>query len=203
MNLQVLKKNLENRMFKVSLFETANEAKEYLLREINGKTVAFGGSRTIDDMKLFEALKENNVVWSHSNKEQVEEYGADRVRESAMNTEVYLSSVNGISEEGTIINIDGVGNRIASTAHGHKKVYLLVGKNKLAKTFEEALWRARNIAGPKNAQRLGVKTPCALKGDKCYNCQSPERICRGFLITERAMLRQETEVVLINEDLGF
>ena len=65
------------------------------------------------------------------------------------------------------------------------------------------MWRARNIAAPKNAQRLGVKTPCAAMGDKCYDCTSPERICRGFLIMEAPVKGQEIEIVLVNEVLGY
>ena len=82
-------------------------------------------------------------------------------------------------------------------------MYFVVGKNKVAENFEKALWRARNIAAPKNAQRLGMKTPCAVKGDKCYDCSSPDRICRGFLTLELPPMGTEVEVVIINEDLGY
>ena len=102
-----------------------------------------------------------------------------------------------------MINIDGFGNRVASTLYGHEKVYLVIGCNKLAPTYEEALWRARNIAGPKNAQRKQMKTPCAAKGDRCYDCKSPERICRGMVTLWGPMLGMETEVVLVNEALGY
>ena len=78
-----------------------------------------------------------------------------------------------------------------------------MGRNKIAPTFQQALWRARNIAGPKNAQRLQKKTPCAVKGDKCYDCKSPDRICRGLVELWGPMMGMETEVILINEDLGM
>ena len=103
-----------------------------------------------------------------------------------------------------IINIDGAGNRVASSIYGHKKVYFVVGRNKLAPTYDEALWRARNIASPKNAQRLNRKTPCAVKGDRCYDCRSPERICRGLVVLYGPMLDMErVEVLLVKEELGF
>ena len=79
----------------------------------------------------------------------------------------------------------------------------IVGRNKLAPTYEEALWRARNIAAPKNAQRLGRKTPCAVHGDRCYDCKSPERICRGMVVLWEAVANMEMEVVLIDQDLGY
>ena len=117
---------------------------------------------------------------------------------------VYLTSVNALAETGELMNIDGTGNRVASTIFGHEEVYFIVGVNKLAPDYDAALWRARNVASPKNAQRLGRKTPCAVKGDRCYDCDSPERVC-GSLVT---LWRKpggigRMEVVLVEEDLGY
>lgn len=134
---------------------------------------------------------------------------AGTIRCSAIGTcrragsEHYLLSANGIAETGEIINIDGAGNRVASAIYGHKKVWIIAGKNKLAPTYDEALWRARNIAAPKNAQRLHAKTPCAVKADHCYDCKSPGRICRALTVLWGAMMGSDMEVVLVNEDLGY
>ena len=92
---------------------------------------------------------------------------------------------------------------MASIFYGHKKVYLVVGENKIAKDYESALYRARNIAAPLNAKRLGVKTPCAVKGDRCYDCKSPERICRGLSVLWGKPMTGEFEVLLIHENLGY
>ena len=101
-------------------------------------------------------------------------------------------------------NIDGTGNRVASTIFGHEEVYFIVGVNKLAPDYDAALWRARNVASPKNARRLGKKTPCAVRGDKCYDCKSPERICRALVVLwERPTGIGRAEVVLVNEPLGY
>ena len=203
MNFDSVKKNLENRGFSVKIFETGGEASDYLKEEIKGQSVSFGGSITVKELGLFDILAENNEVWWHGKGVQLKEYGAKTVMERAMSTDVYISSVNALSEQGQIINVDGRCNRIASTVFGHKKVYFVVGRNKLAENFEKAMFRARNIAAPKNAQRLGMKTPCAVKGDRCYDCSSPDRICRGFLTIEFPPMGQETELILINEDLGY
>ena len=203
MDLQIVKENSEKKGFKVSVFSDAKEASDYLNKEINNTSVAFGGSMTLAEMGLFDTLKTHNEIWYHSNAELIEKYGREEIFKRAMGADVYISSVNGMSSDGVLINIDGNGNRIASTAFGHTKVYYVVGKNKIEDTFEKAMWRARNIAAPKNAQRLNRKTPCAIKGDKCYNCSSPERICRGILITEAPMSAQETEILLVNENLGY
>lgn len=128
---------------------------------------------------------------------------ADEVRSLAATAEIYISSVNALAQTGEIINIDGACNRIASICYGHKKVYLIVGKNKIAPDYNTALYRARNVAAPKNARRLGKKTPCAVNADKCYNCKSPDRICRALSVLWTKPSLCDYEIVLINEDLGF
>ena len=117
----------------------------------------------------------------------------------------YLNrEINGIAgDTGEIINIDGTGNRVSSSLYGHQKVYLVAGKNKVSPDFHSALHRARNVVAPKNAQRLGRKTPCAAKADHCYDCDSPERICRGLTVLYRKMNRMDMEVILIDQELGY
>ena len=192
-----VKQNLETRGFSVRTFATAAEAAAYLNEAIDGKTVGFGGSVTLKDMGLYELLGSHNEVHWHW-------VNGPEERKAAMGTQVYLSSANGLAETGEIINIDGSGNRVAATLYGHEKVYLVVGRNKIAPDYEKALWRARNIAAPLNARRLNRKTPCALKEEmKCYDCKSPERICNGLTVLWRKMGGvKECEVVLIQEELG-
>ena len=118
--------------------------------------------------------------------------------------DVYLLSANAIAENtGEILNIDGTGNRVASSLFGHRKVYLVAGRNKVSPDYDSALWRLRNVVAPKNAQRLGRKTPCAAKGDRCYNCDSPERICNGLVVLYKKMRAMDMEVVLIDQELGY
>ena len=193
-----VRKNLEANGFKVSEFENGKDAVEYLNREIDGKTVGIGGSMTIKELGLSDLLAAHNTLISHWSAE-------DRAAalKAAQSSDVYLSSVNGLSEDGEIINIDGSCNRVSGTLFGHKKVYFIVGKNKLAPDYDAALFRARNIAAPMNAKRLNMKTPCAEKGDRCYNCNSPQRICRALTVLWKAPFGTEFEVVLINEELGY
>ena len=198
MNLETVKRNLEKRGFQVRTFAAAEEAAAYLDGAVAGATVGFGGSVTLREMGLKERLSaHNDVAWHWTD--------GPEARERARTAQVYITSANGLAETGEIINIDGVGNRAAATLYGHRRVYFVIGRNKIAPTFEEALWRARNIAAPKNAQRLNRKTPCAAQGDRCYDCRSPERICRGLVVLWRPMMgmEQSTEVLLVDEDLGY
>ena len=196
-----LKENLEKKGYQVSLFDKKEMAADYIDSQINNKTVGLGGSVTIHQMDLFKMLSKHNQVYWHD--EKPTDMSVMETRTAASRSEIYISSVNGISEEGDIVNIDNTGNRVAAISYGPKKVYLLVGVNKVASTLDEAIYRARNIAAPRNAQRLQRKTPCAVKGDKCYDCNSPERICRTLSVLWNMPTGAEYEVVLINEELGY
>ena len=189
---------LEGRGFTVKTFATGAEAADYLNGQIDGKTVGFGGSVTLESLGLYDSLGAHNQIFWHWKQEP------DTARAQAAQAEIYLTSVNGLAETGELINIDGAGNRVASSLFGHKKVYFVVGRNKLAPDYDQALWRARNIAAPKNAQRLKRKTPCAEKGDRCYNCSSPERICRALTVLwKKPNGIPYAEVILINQELGL
>ena len=192
-----VEENLRERGHTAKTFATADEAAAYLDGQIDGKTVGFGGSVTLDTMGVYDLLaRHNTVLWHWKTQDPT-------VRREALTAQVYLTSANGLAETGEILNIDGAGNRVAATLFGHEKVYFVIGRNKLAPTYEEALWRARNIAAPRNAQRLQKKTPCAVKGDRCYDCKSPERICRGLVTLWEPMIGMEAEVILVDQDLGM
>jgi len=193
-------KALKRLGYEVSYFMTAEEATAYLTESVRGQTVGFGDSATLAAMKLAERLAENNEIFDPSDCTNA---NFIPVAKQTLLTDVFFTSVNGVSETGELVNIDGTGNRVAGSMFGHKKVYFVFGINKIEPTLEKAIWRARNIAAPKNAQRLGLKTPCAIKGDKCYNCLSPDRICNGMAVYLHKMHDMEVEVVIINEELGL
>ena len=164
--------------------------------------MSFGGSMTLSQMGLFESLGKHNKMFSHWN--VPDGMNAAEVLKNASTCDNYLLSANGLAETGEIINIDGTGNRLSESLFGPKRVYYVIGKNKIAPDLSSAMDRARNIACPKNAARFNKKTPCVVSDDKkCYDCNSPERICNAILILERPCTGMEVEMVFINEDLGY
>mgnify|MGYP002623799840 CR=1 FL=1 len=201
MDFKNLKAKLESLGYGVMCFETADAAADYLDEKIHDKTVGFGGSVTLEQMGLFDRLALNNEVFYHNRLPG----GISKldICKKANSAQVYLSSVNGLAETGEIVNIDGNGNRISAMLFGHEKVYFVIGENKIAKNLDAAVWRARNIAAPKNAQRVKAKTPCAIKADKCHNCESTNRICRAMSVLWGAPFHSNFEIILINEELGF
>ena len=196
MDIQKLEAGLTKRFFSFAHFETGAEAVAYLNEKIDDTTVGMGGSMTIRELGLYDARKTHNQVAWHMEPE-------GKIAE-ANRAQVYISSLNGVAETGELINIDGVGNRVSAIAYGAKRVYFVIGRNKVAPDFEKALWRARNIAAPKNAARFQTKTPCVLKEARCFDCNSPERICKELLVLwQKPRPVKEMEIVLIDEDLGY
>ena len=201
MDFTAVKENLQKLGYTVSCFETKEEAAAYLKGQIQGKTVGIGGSATVQEMGLYDLLAEQNEVHWHARPQNGNT--PDETRMLASKTEIYISSVNGLAETGEIVNIDGTCNRVSEIFYGHEKVYLVVGENKLATDYDKALYRARNVAAPLNAKRLNRKTPCAVNADRCYNCNSPERICRGLSVLWTKPGGSQYEVVLVQESLGY
>ena len=172
-------------------------AAAYLAGALAGTTVGIGGSKTIDQIGLYDRLTKHNTVWWHWRTP-----GFDTL-DHALTAPVYLSSANAISEDGEILNIDGTGNRTASLMFGHKKVYIVAGTNKICPDFESALYRARNVAAVQNCRRFPDKnTPCKIDG-KCHDCRSRDRICNALEVLWGPMNRMETEIVLIDGDYGM
>ena len=197
MDFEKFMDNLKKRGFEPHLFKTGAEAVAYLKEQIVGERVVFGGSMTLKQLGVFEALQERNNVWWHWYGSKGDRYQAER------EATVYLTSANAVSMDGEIVNIDGVGNRVANSIYGNNAVYYVFGQNKIAPDLTQAIERARNVASPLNAKRLGSKTPCVAAG-KCLDCQSPERICNVMnIVMHKTGGTSRCEAIIIQEDLGF
>ena len=160
MELENVKTNLEQKGYSVSVFSTGAEAVCYLKDIIKGKTIGFGGSQTLTELNLRNELAENNTLYVPDFAPKGESFFS--MAGKAIDTDLFFLSANAVSENGEIVNIDGTGNRLAGSLFGHKKVYYIIGQNKIGGTLEEAVSRARNVASPKNALRLHCKTPCTM-----------------------------------------
>ena len=167
-----------------------------------GCSIAWGGSATVQQTGLMEAIRGGSYQIIDRDEAKTPEEKRVMFSRIVM-ADYFLMSANAITLDGQLMNIDGNGNRVSSGLYGHEKVYFIVGVNKVAPDYESALWRARNIAAPKNAQRLQRKTPCAAKGDRCYNCSSPERICAALVVYWKKPTSMDFEVVLVDEPLGY
>ncbi|MCH5334738.1 MAG: lactate utilization protein [Alistipes sp.] len=198
-DLDTAVRNLTAKGYRAARFATMAEAVDYIDSCIDGRSVAFGGSVTLLDAGLFDRIASHNTVLWHWKEERLTR---EELEAEVRKADIYISSVNALTLGGEIVNIDGVGNRTSAIEHGHGKVFLLAGRNKLTADIDRAVHRARNVAAPLNARRLGKRTPCAAKADRCYDCDSPERICRILSILWRCPMRAQIEVLLVDEDAG-
>ncbi len=196
-------KNLQRRHIEAFYCPTAQQAVEQVQQLItDGSSVTWGGSMTIRDMGLPQALKERGSleVLDRDVVESAEEKQNMYLR--AFTADVYLSSANALSEDGVIVNIDGNGNRVAAITWGPKMVIFVIGLNKVASTVEAAIARARSTASPINAQRFNINTPCSIDGT-CHNCNSPESICSYIHLLRNSRNAGRHKVVLVGENLGY
>ena len=195
-------KNLKRRNMEAFYCPTAAEAVEKVSELIaDGSSVTWGGSMTIRDMGIPQVLKDRKTLNVLDRDEVTDREEVIKIYERAFTADVYLSSVNAISEDGVIVNIDGNGNRVAAITWGPKRVIFVIGMNKVAQTTEAALARARSTASPINASRFDIKTPCQVDG-VCHNCNSPESIC-NYIHFLRNSPQGRHIVVLVGEDFGY
>jgi hypothetical protein len=113
-----------------------------------------------------------------------------------------IASTNAITLDGVLVNLDGMGNRVAAMAFGPKQVILVVGMNKVAPDLESAVARVKHYAAPINNIRLGYKNPCVETG-LCADCRTPGRICNLWSTIEGHMIKDRIHVKLVGENLGY
>ena len=163
-----------------------------------GSSVTMGGAMSAHEIGLVQALKDGN--YRFIDRDAYEDKRAAML--AAYDADVFLSSVNAMTSDGILVNIDGNANRVSAICQGPKKVVFIVGMNKVCGDLDGAMKRARNVAAPINAQRFGLNTPCSKTG-KCMDCKSPDTICCQFLITRFSRHAGRIHVILVNDTLGF
>ena len=148
--------SLSARRFLPQVFDTAEEAKAAALAIIGAKSVGIGGSATVRDMHLAEALQENGnqVYWHWLAAKEAKQAARDK----ALTADVYMCSSNALTTDGRLVNIDGTGNRAAGLIYGPHEVIVILGKNKIVGSLDEAIDRIKRDTCPQNARRLGLDT---------------------------------------------
>lgn len=194
--------NLQKRHFDAYYCQTKEDALKKAIELIpENDVVSWGGSVSIDEIGLLNYVKENRKVIDRDSAKSPEERAS--LMRQALLCDTFLMSTNAMTEDGVLVNIDGNGNRVAALCYGPKSVVMIVGVNKVCKTLDDAISRARNIAAPINIQRFNdLKTPCYLKG-ACANCKSTESICNQVVITRMSRPVSKIKIVVVGEDLGF
>lgn len=207
LKLDAVKENLENNNFEVFIAQNAAAAKEIALNDIipklDLKSVSWGGSMSFVASGLFHELKDKpgikvlNTYDKNLSKEEMMD-----LRQQSLMVDLFITGTNAVTEAGQLVNLDMIGNRVAAIIWGPKNVLLFIGRNKITNDLEDAMIRVKNYAAPVNAMNLDKKTPCRKTGI-CHDCDSPDRICNYWTITEKSFIKNRIKIILINEDLGF
>jgi L-lactate utilization protein LutB len=202
-----LKVSLESNNFDVFVAADRDDARKIVMEDImpplKARTISWGGSMTFKDTGLYRQLKDNaNLEVLDTFEKKIPADEKLERRRQALLVDLFITGTNAVTENGQLVNLDMIGNRIGALTFGPKWVVILVGRNKITADLDEAMFRVKNYVAPVNSMRLDKKTPCA-KTSYCEECNSPNRICNTWTITEKSFPRGRVKVVLINEDLGL
>lgn len=179
------------------------EASEFIMNNVvKGDKVGFGGSMTIKKLGIQEKVESiGGTVLDHGIASLSPDEKMETMRGELL-SDVFLCSSNAVTLEGELVNIDGVGNRVAAMTFGPKKVIVVVGVNKICKNEAAAFQRIEQIVAPKNCKRLNMPNPCTKTG-VCSDCKSDTRACRVYSVIKRKPMRTDITVVVVGEDFGF
>ena len=201
-------KNLLANNFEAKFAENRDAVKQIVLSSISKDViVGVGDSATVRQVGIIEELEKKGIrVLNPFSRELTADPAKTMVRDNIsrqiFSCDVLLCGTNAVTRDGKLVNIDAVGNRVASMIFGPRKVFIIAGKNKIVKNVDEALYRIKNVIAPFHAKTKGFATPCAQTG-KCSDCSAPKRICSIVSIIEKRPWRTEISVILVNEDLGL
>jgi hypothetical protein len=199
---------LSKNNFDVFIADNHHHARTIFFKDIfpgiEVKTVSWGDSITFLSTGILDKLRENKKI-------SVIETFADNIsreeiierRRQALLVDLFFTGSNAVTESGQLVNLDMVGNRVGALTFGPKHVVLFIGRNKIVSGLAQAKERIKTIAAPANAIRhTGFKTPC-IKTARCFDCNSPDRICNTWMITEKSFPKNRIKIILLNEDNGL
>lgn len=199
---RILVKNLQSRHFDACYCESQEAALEKALEWIpEGASIGWGGAASAQQIGLMQALKNGNYcTYDRETASSPEE--RTRIAKQCLTADVFLTGANAISLDGQMVNIDGIGNRVAAIVYGPDSVIVVAGMNKVVDTLEDAITRARTIAAPMNNQRFDNQNPCKVTGS-CANCKCETCICNQILITRNCRPAGRIKFIIVGEELGF
>lgn len=199
---QVLVKNLNSRHFEAYYCPDKASALEKALELIpKGASVGWGGCLSAQQIGLIDAVKAGEYNAIDREKTNTPEERKQAMKRCLL-ADVFITGANALSLDGQMVNIDGMGNRVAAIVYGPESVIVIAGMNKVADTLEAAVTRARTVAAPMNKQRFPNQTPCEVTG-ACADCKSEGCICNQMLITRNCRPDGRIKFILVGEELGF
>lgn len=213
--IEKLFKNLEKNKMQPLFAETKEDAKNMVKDMLfDGCVITWGGSMSVIECGVDELLRDNKYNFMDRGRADITAEEQQECFKASIGADFFFCSANAVTENGEIVNVDGLANRISSIAFGPKKVVMVVGKNKIVHDLKEAFLRVKKIAAPKNCVRLNKNTPCAKLGhcvsllnnpnpDFADGCSCDDRICCDYMISAMQRQRDRITVIIVNENLGY
>ncbi|MEE1154101.1 MAG: lactate utilization protein [Acutalibacteraceae bacterium] len=208
--------NLKKNNIDAHFCKDENEALQLVKTMITkGDTISSGGSVTLAETGVMDLIKNGDYNYLDRARQGITPEEIEQVYRDTFSADVYFSSANAITESGYIYNVDGNSNRVSAILYGPKSVVMVVGKNKLVKTIEDAIERVKTISAPKNALRLGINTYCSNKGccqsiniatennEMCDGCLGDTRICCNYVLSAKQRQKNRIKVIIIDKDFGY
>jgi hypothetical protein len=201
-------KNLSANNFDANFAANVDACRELVLKAVPfDAVVGIGDSATIRQIGILEELEKRGIIVLNPFSRELttdpsKTVARDGISRDIFSCDILVVGTNAVTVDGKLVNIDAVGNRVASMIFGPRKVFIVMGRNKIVKNVEEALHRIKNVIAPFHAKVKEFPTPCAKTG-RCVDCNSPKRICGVTTIMEKKPWRTEIAVILVEEDLGL
>ncbi len=183
---------LEANGMQVRVFESGDEAREFVLSQIPSGAVVYNPpSRTLEEIGLktdiesatrFRPLRARLATLDKI--KDLAEY-----RKLVASPDVTVGSVHAITEQGEVMLASATGSQLGSAAVGAGRVIWVAGTQKLVPTLEEGLRRIREYSYPLEDARTRqvYGTPSAVNKILIVNGEQPGRIT----------------IALVKQNLGF
>jgi L-lactate utilization protein LutB len=207
LRLEQVRERLARNHFEAHVVADAQEAVQLILEQIipaaAPKCISWGGSMTFVKSGLYQRLKEsgNHTILDTFDKD-IPAADLHERRRQALLSDLFITGTNAVTEQGQLVNLDMIGNRVGALTFGPNVVIVMTGRNKLAADLPAAMTRIKQYAAPANVLRLDKKTPCAKTG-RCHDCSTPDRICNYWTVTEKSFPAGRIKVILINQEMGL
>ena len=213
--LQKLFKNLQKNkiqpIFAQDKQDALNIVKDMLF---DGAVITWGGSMSVIECGIDKLLEDPKYNFMNRSRAGITPDEQQECFKASIGADFFFCSANAVTENGELLNVDGLANRVSSIAFGPKKVVMIVGVNKIVPDLKEAFLRVKKVAAPKNCVRLGIDNPCAKLGhcvsllnndnpDFADGCKKDTRICCDYLISALQRQKDRITVILVNENLGY
>ncbi len=213
--LQKLFKNLENNNITPIYAQNSAAAVEIVKNMLfDGCVITSGGSISVAECGIIELLEDKKYNFMNRSRAGITPDEQLECFKASIGADFFFCSANAVTENGELVNVDGLSNRISSIAFGPRKVIMIVGINKIVPDLKAAFLRVKKQAAPKNCVRLGIDNPCVKLGH-CVSlqnnpdpeftdgCSKDTRICRNYLISGPQKEKGRITVILVNEVLGY